>query len=275
FSPTRADRKRNLLRSTVIHASTAVLEEQNVMISKRFSLEREVYAEVGEMTSTSPENIRIVIIDSNRLVRAGLRMLIENQPGFFVPYEADTCEEGLQFLDGSPTQIILFNLDSHGGNQLDELPLLLAGPMSPRVILLADALDPGVYGRAVSLGVKGVVGKTQSTDVLFKAIRAVHQGSICLDRSMMASAIANLSREMKEAQSDPERNKISTLTDRELQVVRLVCLGLKNKQVASQLFISQATVRHHLTSIFNKLDLSDRLELILYAFRQHLAEPPR
>jgi len=245
------------------------------MISKRFSLEREVYAEVGEMTSTSPENIRIVIIDSNRLVRAGLRMLIENQPGFFVPHEADTCKEGLQFLDGSPTQIILFNLDSNGGNQLDELPLLLAGPQSPLVILLADALDPGVYGRAVSLGVKGVVGNTQSTDVLFKAIRAVHQGSIWLDRSMMATAIANLSREMKEAQSDPERNKISTLTERELQVVRLVCLGLKNKQVASQLFISQATVRHHLTSIFNKLDLSDRLELILYAFRQHLAEPPR
>lgn len=227
------------------------------------------------MTVTSPENIRILIIDSNRLVRAGLRMLIENQPGFFVLAEADSCKEGLRFLDSNPTQIILFNLDSNGGNQLDELPQLLGGLENPRIILLADVLDPGVYGRAVSLGVKGVVGKTQSTDVLFKAIRAVHQGSIWLDRSMMASAIANLSREMKASKSDPERNKISTLTDRELQVVNLVCLGMKNKQIASQLFISEATVRHHLTSIFNKLDLSDRLELILYAFRNRLAEPPR
>jgi two-component system, NarL family, nitrate/nitrite response regulator NarL len=245
------------------------------MISNHFSLERKVYGEGSEMTVTSPENIRILIIDSNRLVRAGLRMLIENQPGFFVLAEADGCKEGLQFLDATPTQIILFNLDSNGGNQLDELPQLLGGSEMPRIILLTDALDPEIYGRAVSLGVRGVVGKTQNTDVLFKAIRAVHQGSIWLDRSMMANAIANLSREMKDSKPDPERPKISTLTDRELQVVSLVCLGLKNKQIATKLFISQATVRHHLTSIFNKLDLSDRLELILYAFRNRLAEPPR
>jgi DNA-binding NarL/FixJ family response regulator len=103
----------------------------------------------------------------------------------------------------------------------------------------------------------------------------VHDGGVWLDRVIMANAITSLAREMSASKSDPEQTKISTLTDRELQVVSLVCAGLRNKQIASQLFISQATVRHHLTSIFNKLDLSDRLELILYAFKNRLVQPPQ
>jgi len=245
------------------------------MISKRFSLLPEIYRERSDMPFSSPENIRILIIDSNRLVRAGLRMLIESQPGLMVTGEADGYLEVLELLDANSAQIILFNLDSNGGNQLNELPQLLAMVHGPSVILLSDALDSGGYGRAVSMGVKGVVTKTQSTDVLYKAIRTVHEGGVWLDRVIMANAIASLSREMSASKSDPEQTKISTLTDRELQVVSLVCAGLRNKQIASQLFISQATVRHHLTSIFNKLDLSDRLELILYAFKNRLVQPPQ
>jgi len=245
------------------------------MMSKRSSPAAEIYRERIDMSSSSPDYIRILIIDSNRLVRAGLRMLIENQPGFLVSAEAADSKELSQFLDASSAQIILFNLDSNGGNQLEELPQLLAMLQDPRIILLSDVLDASVYGKAISLGVKGVVSKTQSIEVLFKAITTVHEGGVWLDRAIMANAIASLSRQMRASESDPEQSKISTLTERELQVVSLVCVGLKNKQIASQLFISQATVRHHLTSIFNKLDLSDRLELILYAFRNHLAEPPR
>jgi len=244
------------------------------MISKRFSLLPEAYRERSGMSSSSPERISILIVDSNRLVRAGLRMLIESQPGLMVLGEADGYRGILELLHANSPHIILFNLDSNGGSQLDELPQLLSVLQGPNVILLSDALDSRVYGRAVSLGVKGIVAKTQSTEVLYKAIRTVQEGGVWLDRARMANAIASLSQEMKASKSDPERTKISSLTGRELQVVSLVCVGLKNKQIASQLFISQATVRHHLTSIFNKLDLSDRLELILYAFRNHLAQPP-
>ena len=92
---------------------------------------------------------------------------------------------------------------------------------------------------------------------------------------MMAKVLAEMSPARANKKIDPEAAKIATLTKREREVITLVGEGIKNKQIANRLFISEITVRHHLTSIFSKLNLSDRFDLIIYAYRNGLANPPR
>ena len=120
-------------------------------------------------------------------------------------------------------------------------------------------------------GAMGVVLKDHAAEVLIKAIEKVHSGEVWLDRLMMGRVLQEIS---EEKQSNPDREKIDTLTERERQVVGLVGEGLKNKQIAARLFISETTVTHHLSSVFSKLEVSDRLELVVYAFRHGLAKLP-
>jgi two-component system nitrate/nitrite response regulator NarL len=90
----------------------------------------------------------------------------------------------------------------------------------------------------------------------------------------MGSVLSERSRRGEENKSDPEADKIARLTVREREIIKLVGEGLKNKTIANRLFISEITVRHHLTSVYGKLAVTDRLELIIYAYRQNLAQPP-
>ena len=105
-----------------------------------------------------------------------------------------------------------------------------------------------------------------------KAIEKVHSGEVWLNRSMTASVLAGLVRGNGEI--DLEAAKIITLTKREREICTLIGEGLKNKQIAQRLFISEPTVRHHMTSVFTKLGVTDRFELIIYSFRYHLAKLP-
>jgi DNA-binding NarL/FixJ family response regulator len=118
----------------------------------------------------------------------------------------------------------------------------------------------------------GIVLKEHAPYQLLKAIMKVHDGEVWIERSMMGSMIHELN---KPNTVDPEITKIESLTDREREVIALVGEGLKNKQVGERLFISETTVTHHLSSVFSKLDVSDRLELIIYAFRHGLAKMPK
>jgi len=123
----------------------------------------------------------------------------------------------------------------------------------------------------VCLGAIGVVLKLEAARILTKAIRKVHAGEAWLNRTMVANAMSELqTKERKDR--DPEQSKIASLTARESEIIALIGEGLRNKAIAERLYISEKTVRHHLTSIFNKLEVSDRLELIIYAFEHDLAK---
>src|SRR6185503_12420925 len=138
-----------------------------------------------------------------------------------------------------------------------------------RVLVLTGLKDAEAHRQAVKLGAVGVVLKDQAPEVLIKAIKKVHAGEVWLDRT----TTGNLFHEMTQTSGelDPEKSKINSLTEREFQVIQLIAEGLKNKEIAKRLFISETTVTHHLSSIFSKLDVSDRLELVIYAFAQKLA----
>ncbi len=227
------------------------------------------------MAASITKPIRVMIIDDHAVLRSGLRLLIEEQPGLKVVGEAANRADALMIATREQPDIILLDLDIKGDNGLDFLPQLHNAVREARVIILTGVSDPEVHQRAIRLGARGLVHKEHAVEVVVKAIEKVYVGEVWFDRSMMGTVIAEMTRATATKTTDPEAAKIATLTEREREVVALIGEGLKNKNIADRLFISETTVRHHLTSIFNKLEVSDRLELVIYAYRQGLANPPR
>ena len=228
------------------------------------------------MAATATKTIRILLVDDHAVVRSGLRLLIDSQPGLQVVGEAANTAEALAIAAREQPDIILLDLDMAGDNGLDLLPKFLSAERPARVIILTAVCDPEEHYHAMRLGASGLVLKEKAAEIVIKAIEKVHAGELWFDRSLMGNVIAKIARDSgSKKTSDPEAAKIATLTEREREVISLIGEGLKNKQIAGRLFISETTVRHHLTSIFDKLGTSDRLELVIYAYRHGLAKSPR
>lgn len=227
------------------------------------------------MSDTSDESIKILIIDDHAIVRAGLRMLIESRQNLKVVGDAGSGAGALASISSEKPDIILLDLDLDAENGLDLLPDLIAAGAGARVIILTGVCDSQAHRLAVRAGAMGLVLKDKAAEVLIKAIERVHAGEVWLDRTMTASVLSEMARSGETGRADPEAAKIASLTDREREIVSLVCEGLKNRQIGERLFISEMTVRNHLTSVLGKLDLSDRFELAIYSYRHKLAPLPK
>jgi DNA-binding NarL/FixJ family response regulator len=218
------------------------------------------------------KQISIMIVDDHAVIRTGLRMLIEQDSTMKVVAMAGNSAEAFEQLAAkdAPDMIIL-DLVLGEEDGLTLLPTLREKSPKTRVLILTGVLNPDAHRAAIRKGAMGIVLKEHAADLLLKAIKKVNDGEVWIDRSMMGMVIQEFS---KPEQTDPEVSKIAALTSREREVIGLVGEGLKNKQIAERLFISETTVTHHLSSVFSKLDVSDRLELIIYAFRHGLAKMP-
>jgi two-component system, NarL family, nitrate/nitrite response regulator NarL len=217
--------------------------------------------------------IRVLIIDDHELVSAGLRMLIESEPEMKVVGKATNSADALALAAKEKPSLILLDLDLGPESGIDLLPELRKAAASARVLIVTALKDSDMHRRAARLGAAGLVLKEQAADVLLKAIRKVSLGEIWLDRSMMSSLLNEMTSSEKKV--NPEEAKIATLTNREREVIALIAEGLKNKQIGERLFISETTVTHHLSAIFSKLGVSDRLELVIYGFANGLAQMPK
>jgi two-component system, NarL family, nitrate/nitrite response regulator NarL len=214
--------------------------------------------------------IQVLLIDDHAVVRSGLRMVIESNLGMKVVGEAGNRADALAIAAREQPDIILLDLDLNGASGLDFIAELFTLASNARVIILTGVYDAVAHQRAMHLGAMGLVLKEKAAE----AIEKVHAGEVWFDRVMMGHMISQLSRPALTPKSKPEAQKIASLTEREREITALIGEGLKNKLIANRLFISETTVRHHLTSVFDKLGVSDRLELIIYAYRHGLAKPP-
>jgi len=189
--------------------------------------------------------------------------------------EAGSRTEAVQAAAREQPDLVLLDLDMGGECGLSFLPDLVDAARKARILVLTGVRDFELHRRAVRAGARGVVFKEKAAEVLIKAIDRVHDGEIWLDRTLVAGVLEELSRPSAALEDDPEAAKIATLTAREMEIIPIVAQGLRNQEIASRLFISEVTVRHHLTAIYGKLRVSDRFELAVYAFRHGLATPPR
>jgi DNA-binding NarL/FixJ family response regulator len=226
------------------------------------------------MTFEPNAHIRVVLVDDHVVVRAGLRMLIESQRGLEVAGEAGSSAEALAIVESVRPDVILLDVDLGGENGLDLLPMFMSTVPGTRVMILTGIRDSEVHTRAVRLGARGLVLKNIAADTLIKAIHKVYAGEMWLDRSLTATVLTSLLQAAEGKGRSPEAASIALLTERELEIVGLIGEGLKNRHIGERLFISETTVRHHLTSIFSKLGVSDRLELVIFGYKHGLAKLP-
>ncbi len=216
--------------------------------------------------------IRIMIIDDHAVIRAGLRMLIEQDQNMSVVSMVGSRAEALQTARDLRPDIIVLDLLLGDEDGLEFLPELCQASPNSRVLVLTGVQATQSHRTAIRRGAMGIVLKQQAAEHLLKAILKVHDGEVWIDRSMMGSVLTEVRANPHGADANPESNKIKTLTPREREVITLVTEGLKNKAIGERLFISETTVTHHLSSIYSKLDVSDRLELVVYAFANNLAQ---
>jgi DNA-binding NarL/FixJ family response regulator len=206
------------------------------------------------------------------MIRTALRLLIEKHGGMTVVGEAAGREEAVAVATVEQPDITVVNFHLGGQEGFDFIPDLHAAARKTRVLVLTGVPDPDIHTRAMLLGAIGVVPKGQAAGVLVKALEKVSEGEAWIDRTTIANVLSELSHRNGSTEIDYDAAKIASLTRREKQVVSLVCLGLRNKEIGNKLCISVATVRHHLGSIFSKLDVSGRLDLIIYANRHGLVD---
>lgn len=226
------------------------------------------------MTAISNKPIRILVLDHQALVRDGLRMVLHDSPNFQVLGEAGESEPALALASRPDIDVILVELNLDGELNTEIIPEILKVNRQARIILLTGIEETQILQLAVQMGAMGVVSKTGTRQTLYKAIEKVHAGEVWIDRAMIANVLTQLSRSRLDDQEDPETARIGSLSEREREVIVLIGKGLKNKEIATRLSISEITVRHHLSSIYSKLDVADRLELTIYAYRNGLADLP-
>ena len=209
--------------------------------------------------------INIFLICDLSIFRTALRLLIESESRFQVVGEATDANTAVEQIASFRPDIILVDV-----SDIDEMALLpLSTPEIAKipVLILTRKDQVEFYQQCLKLGIKGLVSKQNGAEVLYKAIEKVCEGEFWFDRSIMGATIRHMLNEKQSFLDNPAVQKANGMTEREREVVELICRGMKNKGIAEKLFIAETTVRHHLTSVFNKLDVSSRLELVIYAFK--------
>jgi DNA-binding NarL/FixJ family response regulator len=211
---------------------------------------------------------RILVADDHAIFRDGLRKLLEGADDVQIIGEACNGVEATKMLAKLKPDILLLDLRMPEKDGLAVLEEVNFDTLGTRVIVLTAAEDDRDVVRAMRLGARGVVLKQSASDLLLKSIRKVADGEIWLDNRMTAEVIDAFK---KSAEAGQRREK-PLLSDREKEIVQLVAQGFRNREIGEKLFISEQTVKNHLHNIFDKLGVSDRLELALYAIHHRLID---
>ena len=185
---------------------------------------------------------------------------------------ASDIAEALAILEREQPDVILLDIDLNGVNSLDSMPLL-RNATNAMVLIVTGIRDAETHERAVMAGARGVVQKEVPAEMILKAIRKVHEGEIWLDRLTTGRIFSKLVGHSSN-QVSPEAAKIASLTSREREIVNvMVNQGHStNKQIAAHLNMSEHTLRNHLSSIYSKLEVENRLELVMYAVKHHISD---
>jgi two-component system nitrate/nitrite response regulator NarL len=216
------------------------------------------------------QTIRVLMADDHVIFRDGLRKLLKSEDDIKIVGEASNGNECVHMLTKLKPDILLLDLrmpDKDGLAVLEEVNL---DSLTTRVIMLTEAEDERDAVRAMRLGARGIVSKQTARDLLVKSIRRVYSGEIWLNNRLTAEVMKAFT-----SSSDIGARREPMLSDREKEIVQLIAQGFRNKEIAEKLFISEQTVKNHLHNIFDKLGVSDRLELALYAIHHRLIEHER
>jgi DNA-binding NarL/FixJ family response regulator len=221
---------------------------------------------------SAPNKIRVVIADDHPIVRDGLKKLLSLEDDIDVVGAVSDGRELVERIDELKPDVILLDLRMPNLDGLGAMQTLQHTGSKARVIILTASEDKNEFVQAMKLGCSGIVLKQTASDLIVKSIRKVHAGEIWLDSHTTAAVMRQFAApvESSPSASAGKSRERSPLSAREREIVALVAQGYKNKEMAEKMFISEQTVKNHLHNIFDKLGVSDRLELALYAIHKGL-----
>jgi two-component system nitrate/nitrite response regulator NarL len=216
--------------------------------------------------------IRVMLIDDHPTLLWGLEKLINAEtPRMSVMATARNTEEALACLAQETPDVVLLDLDLDGHSGLVLMPALLKQTRT-RVLILTGERQQNVLDQAVQKGARGILRKDASAEHVLKAIEKTHEGELWLDRGTLGRVFTEFRDPASIPKPNPETLRQASLTARERRIIALVVQsqGASNKSLAQSLFISEHTLRNHLSSVYQKLDVANRLELYVYATRHQL-----
>jgi DNA-binding NarL/FixJ family response regulator len=219
----------------------------------------------------SSATIDIVIADDHAILREGVRKLLECEPGMSVAGEAGDGDETVKIVSRIRPQILLLDLFMSKKSGIEALRELSRLGLPTRTIILTATIDQDQVVEVLQLGARGIVMKHSGTQVLLDSIRCVASGKHWVDQESVPHLIQAVRGMEPPVRASAAKQDLG-LTPREMQIIALIVAGYTNKDLAKELNISQNTSKHHLTNIFNKLGVSNRLELVLYAIDNRLVE---
>lgn len=210
--------------------------------------------------------IRLILADDHPIVLEGLEQLFRVEADFQVVARCRDGEEALREVRMHRPDVLVLDIRMPRQDGLEVLRAVRLEGLATRVVLLTAALEEEQLVEALRMGVGGVVLKEMAPHLLVEAVREVHSGGSWLDKGSVSRVVSNLMQSEGRKREDHQ-----LLTPRELEVVRMVARGLRNRAIAEQLFISEGTVKIHLHNIYQKLGIDGRLELAVYAQGKGLA----
>jgi len=229
-------------------------------------------ATAAPFAAAAARAIAIVIADDHALFRAGLRWLLESESDLRVVGEAASGHEAVDVIRALNPDVLLLDLCIARHSGLEVLRALARPAMPlPRTIVLAAAIDDEQAIEALQLGAQGILLKDSAPQLLFKSIRAVANGQCWLGRERVAHLVRHLQTAKAAVHEEPRRIAFG-LTTRERQVLSAIVDGSTNRDIAERYAVSADTVKHHLTNIFDKCGVSNRLELALFAVHHRLVD---
>lgn len=214
--------------------------------------------------------IRVLVVDDQELVRAGLRHVLRSSAGFAVVAEAESGDQAVELVSAHEFDVVVMDVRMRGLDGVSATRQIRSSPTAPPVLILTTFDEDAVVAEALRAGAAGFVLKDAPGEELQRAIRAVAEGEGWLDPAVTQRVLASF---RKPGPTQEQRAVSSELTARELDVLQLIGRGHSNAEIASTLFISEGTVKTHLTHIFDKIGVRDRAAAVVYAFDTGLVAP--
>lgn len=214
------------------------------------------------------EKIRVMLVEDHSMVRQGLKQLIELENDIKVVAEAADGTQAADYYQTEKPDIVLMDINMPKKNGLQALELIKQKDSNAKIIMLTIHQDREYLFQSLQLGASGYVLKDADGYVLIEAIRKVYEGETYIQPTMAKDLVLEFKKYLQNGRTASKKNNI--LSDRELEVLRLIAKGLLNKEIAKTLYISEKTVKNHISNIFKKLKVSDRTQAAVYALKHNI-----
>jgi DNA-binding NarL/FixJ family response regulator len=250
----------------LLHTGLGVVVDSPPVIARQASPPDE------ESTDRGKADVRVLVVDDHAVFRAGLTAVLDREPGVIVVGEAADGAEALEQVLRLRPDVVLLDVRMPVVDGIAACASIKDASPETRVVMLSVSEDETDLYAAIRCGASGYLLKEIRVDEVARAVRAVHGGQSLISPRMAGKLMDEFASLARRAEETPRLTSAPRLTERELEVLRLVAEGLNNGEIAKRLFISQNTVKNHVRNILEKLQLHSRMEAVVYAVREKILD---